>query len=298
MHPLTKVFVVLMTVLSVVLVSLVVPFVANTEKYRDQRDAAVLQAKAAEANAAVAQNLADASRSELIRQIDGMQQQVNAERSLNASLKGELGTIRGDLERSRADLIRTQADIANLTAANKQYADIQVDLQKELQARREENTKMARQIIDIEAANADSTTSTATLRRQLRVAQENLVQAQEELAELNEVLRRVPQEVLAGTTPGAGSDSEDNRGTVSVVPINTQVSQVTQAGDTTLVQLASGSAGGVKERMRFQISRDGEYMGTVVVMTVDEQAAVARVSLMKSGASIKAGDKAFSGPIN
>lgn len=297
MHPLTKVFVVLMTVLSIVLVSMVVPFVANTENYRDQREAAMSRAAAAEANAAVAQASSDASRSELNAQIDEIQKLLTAQRTLNDSLKGELATERGNLERTRADLVRTQADIANLTAANAQFAKIQDDHQKELAMRREENLKQARQIIEIETSNNDQSSSVATLRRQLRLAQENLIKTQEELSEATSALVKIPVEVRNQYLSAGVSADTDNSFNADVVTVG-QVSDVKQAGETTLVQLNIGRNGGVKERMRFVVSRDGQYLGTIVVMTVDEQAAVARVKTLKSGSTLKSGDSARSGPIN
>ena len=45
MNVLTKVFIVLMTLFSIVLVSLVLPYVANQENYREQRDAAFVRAE-------------------------------------------------------------------------------------------------------------------------------------------------------------------------------------------------------------------------------------------------------------
>ena len=296
MNVLTKVFVVLMTILSVVLVSLVVPFVANTENYKDLVKAAESRANAAETAAAIAQARADASRSELVSQFDEAKKVEAALRGSNDSLKGELATTRGDLERTRADLVRTQADIANLTSANDQFAKIQVDLQKELAMRRDETTKQAKQIIELEGANNDQSSATATLRRQVRLAQENLVKTQEELTEANRVLGIIPPDVLATyTKPSSAGDSTT---IVANPPINAQVTDVKQAGEITLVQLNGGSSGGVKERMAFQVHRDGNYVGTVVVMTVDEQAAVARVRLLKAGGAIKAGDFVRSGPVN
>ena len=297
MNVLTKVFVVLMTILSVVLVSLVVPFVANTENYKDQVKAAESRANAAEATAAVAQQRADASRSELVSQFDDAKKVEAALRGSNDSLKGELATTRGDLERTRADLVRTQADIANLTSANDQFAKIQVDLQKELAMRREETTKQAKQIIELEGANNDQSSATATLRRQVRLAQENLVKTQEELTEANRVLSLFPPDVLSQYTKPSASASADT-GVVANPPINAQVSDVKQAGEVSLVQLNVGSSGGVKDRMVFQVHRDGNYVGTVIVMTVDEQASVARVKLLKTGGAIKAGDFVRSGAVN
>lgn len=294
MNVLTKVFVVLTTILSVVLVSLVVPFVANTEKYKDQRDAEAALRKAAQVDAQVAQLQVAASRTELNAQLDDVQKLLTAQRTLNDSLKGELATARGDLERTRADLVRTQADIANLTAASAQLTTIQKDMSTELNTRREENTKMAKTIIELEAANNDLASARATLERQRKLAAESLVKTQEELTEVRAELEKIPQEVRNQYR----GQVVDSGGTSPEIAILAQVADVKQSADTTLVQLNVGAAGGIKERMKFLVHRDGQYLGTLIIMTVDDQAAVGRVTIMKAGATIKAGDAARAGPVS
>jgi hypothetical protein len=297
LNVLTKVFVVLTTILSVVLVSLVIPFVANTEKFRDQRDAAKLETAAARADNAVLQLQVDATRSELNTQLDDVQKLLTAQRTLNDSLKGDVTTARGDLERTRADLVRTQADIANLTAAAAQFAKIQEDLQKELAARREETTKQAKSIIELDAANNDLNSIRATLTRQLRLAQENLAKTQQELAEQSEILKSIPKDYIANLNKG-GTVTADDDGISPEVVIIGQVSDAKQVGDTTLVQLNIGTTGGVKERMKFLVHREGQYLGTLIITQVDEQNSIGRIKTLKSGASIKVGDAARAGPIN
>ncbi len=299
MNVLTKVFVVLMTILSVVLVSLVVPFVANTEKFKDQVAAAEAVANAARAEAAVQQARSEATRSEMNEQLNGFKAIENSIRQSNDNLKSKLSEARSELEKSRSDLIRTQADIANLTSANDQMAKIQVDLQKELAVRRDETVKLRSQVIELGEANNNHSSATSALHRAVRLAQENLIKTQEELAQANELIRKIPPDELARLTgAGAGSGSDERDISRPPVPINARITDVKQVGETTLVQFNVGSSGGIKQNYLFQVHRDGQYLGSVVIMTVDEQAAVGRVRLLKSGAEIRSGDAARSGPIN
>ncbi len=290
MNVLTKVFVVLMTILSVVLVSLVVPFVANTENYKDLVASAKQEAAGARTEAILAQQRSTASQSELNAQLNEMGSKLSGQVRLNDTLRSELSKATADLESARGAHARTQADIANLTAANKQMSDIAGKREEELSGLRTETVKQAKQIVELEAAVNDQASATATLRRQLRLAQENLVKTQEELTQANQKLAQAP-----ATTPGTQTPT----GPVTPpVAINGQVSDVRQAGEVTLVQLNIGSSSGAKERMLFQVHREGQYVGSVVLMTVDEQAAVGRVTLLKNGATIRTGDGARSGPVN
>ena len=297
MHPVTKVFVVLMVILAVVMVSLVIPFVANVETYRDQRDSALLERDAARIDVATAQAAALVSRDELNAQLDQQKAIVATKDGEIAKLRGDLSNAEGALERTRADLTRTQADIANLTASHKLFADIQDALQKELAVRREETTKLAKQIIELEAANADLESSRAALNRQVRLAREQLVSVQEELERYRNELSKIPPSEREKYIKGADVATSGG-GEEPPVPIRGQITDVRQLGeDTTLVQLNVGSTSQVKERMKFRLHRGDEYLGTLVIMKVDEQQSAGRVTLLKGGAAIRAGDEALAGPI-
>ncbi len=298
MHPVTKVFVVLMVILAVVMVSLVIPFVANVETYRDQRDSALLERDSARIDVATAQAAAQVSRTELNNQLDQQKAIVATKDGEIAKLRGDLSNAEGALERTRADLARTQADIANLTASHKLFADIQATLQAELGTRREEVTKLSKQIIELEAANADLESSRAALNRQVRLAREQLVGIQEELNRYQEELKRIPPSEREKWAGNKNADLGSTPGEEPPVPIRGQITDVRQLGeDTTLVQLNVGSVSGVKERMKFRLHRGEEYLGTLIIMKVDEQQAAGRVSLLKGGAAIRTGDEALAGPI-
>ncbi len=297
MHPVTKVFVVLMVVLAVIMVSLIVPFVANVENFREQRDAAVIERDAARIDVASAQNAALMSRTELNTQLDQQKAIVSSKDGEIAKLRGDLSNAEGALERTRADLARTQADIANLTASHKLFADIQAALQTELGTRRDEVTKLSKQIIELEAANADLESSRAALNRQVRLAKEQLVGLQEELANYKNELSNIPPSVREQYGPKNAANPL-TEGETPPVPVRGQVTDVRQLGEeTTLVQLNIGSVAGVKQRMKFRLHRGDEYLGTLIIMTVDEQQSAGKVTLLKGGASIRANDEALAGPI-
>jgi len=282
-----------MTLFSIVLVSLVLPYVANQENYREQRDAANVRAEGAYAQAALANELAANARKAVNDEISGLDARISGLNVEKDALVTERDTLRGNLARVRADLARTQADIANLTSAATKFAAIQVDLQAELASRRTDNTKMSKQILELENANNELQSSRATLTRQQRLAREQLIQAQEEIEELQAFIKDIPQSVLDELAKG-----KTDGGTVQTeVTIRGQVTDVRTVGeDTVLVQLNVGSNDGVKERMRFVVHRGENYLASIVILSVDEERAAGRVTISKAGTAVKVGDQGWAGP--
>jgi hypothetical protein len=293
LNVLTKIFIVLMSVFSIVLVSVIVPFVANQENYREQRDAANVRAAGAMAQASLANELAANARKSVNDEISGLNERIKGLNSDKVKLAGERDTLRGSLASSRADLARTQADIANMASAVKQYATIQVDLQKELAVRRTDGTKLARQVLELENANNEFQSQVATMRRHGRLSNENLISAQEEIAEHKTAIAMIPKDIWNKHVNGGDSDTEPP----GDVTIRGQVTDVRTVGeDTTLVQINVGSNDGVKERMRFVLHRGEGYLASIVILSVDEERAAGRITISKPGGKVAIGDQAWTGP--
>jgi len=67
------------------------------------------------------------------------------------------------------------------------------------------------------------------------------------------------------------------------------------AGDT-FVQLNVGSQDAVRENMEFLVFRGADqYLGTVVVDNVTDQASTARLRLAAAGAEVRPGDQVLAG---
>lgn len=296
MNVLTKLFVVLMTIFAIALVSLIVPHVANEENYRDQRDEAQAREVAAKADAAAARALLDASRKELNNQIDTLRVQLDGQIGDNNILRGDLADSRGEIERLRGDLSRAQADLANMTAANRQFTSILEGLETELKTRRDENTKQAKIILELEQANNELNSSRAAMNRLVRLTREQLVAAQEEVSELMATLSKIPPQVITDINKDGTASGDDNWFDPEF-NIYGQVTEVRSLNpDTMLVQINIGANSGVKKNMRFRLHRGDEYVASMKVLTVDEQRAAGQIQILRDGATVQAGDEAWAGP--
>ncbi|MEX2213919.1 MAG: hypothetical protein WD768_07315 [Phycisphaeraceae bacterium] len=291
MNVLTKVFVVLVTILSVVLVSLVIPFVANQENFREQVEAVKSEVAAAKAEATLAKSLADVDKNIIVANNTALKAELDAERTTSAGYLADAKAHEATIASLNASLASARGDLANLTAANNQMTKILGDASKELVNRRDENLKQGRQIVQLEAANNELEASRATLIRAERRMNEQKVSIEEELREVRAELDKIPVEVRTA----AKQESTD---VIPPVPIRAQVTDVQKAGEgTTLVQLNVGSIGGIKERMKFLVHRGEEYLGSMVIITTDLDKAVGRIQTLKSGATIQTGDSALAGRI-
>ncbi len=291
MSPLTKFFVVLVTVLSVVLVALVVPFVANTENYKaklavaqSDRDAAAARAKGLETAAGIAAE----------RDAERVANLVNENRLLTTQRNeyaNKLGDISSSLSSERASKGKADADVSRLSASNAQLTSITAALQTELSLRRKENEEkqataiaQADQIRDLEGAKE-------TLGRQVRSLQQQVVAVQERSKTLEDAMARLDPstraQIMGGDQTTGGPEFE------STTPILGKITAVQRVADDTFVQINVGKNDGVQANMKFLVHRGNQFLGTLVITTVDGRAAAGRLRL--SQGDIVAGDAVLSG---
>lgn len=293
MSILTKLFVVLMTVFAIAFVSVVVPWVANVETFKEENERLRDDVAWAQGGQAIAEASLKTAIAQQDQELDNLINEKNTLISLNDALKKQLGELQLTHEDQKTDVARLKAENANLVSSNKTYSTLFNELHTELRDKRDETVKLSRQVIQLEEENRDLASSRATFERAMRRTQEQLVAAQEEIQSLQQQL------TTSAATGGnnTGNVSGDGPATPTpTVPLHAQITQVQQAGEgNTLVQLNIGSTSGVKPNMRFLVHRSGQYLGTVEIMEVDEQSAAGRVRTLKPGAQIARGDNASAG---
>lgn len=291
MNILTKVFVVLMCVFSIALVALVVPFAANVENYKEQRDAFESSAAAARADAALAQQRISDGVKEKLKEISDLKAQLDAERGTILSLKSTITGLEADVKRQEGTVRSHEASIASQTAAVAQLTGIQKDLRDELKQRRAETVDLTKKSIELIAAVNELSTIRDTMIRQGRLNKETIAALNKELEEANEFIQE--NNIVATNTNSAEPTTVQ-----PTSAIRGQVTAVEKAGgDITLAELNIGSNAGVQAKMEFIIHRDSEYLGTLVITTVDQQKSAGTLRTVRSGKTIKTGDQAIAGPI-
>ena len=285
MGVLLKVCVVLVTMLSVLLVALIVPFVANTENYKQQLDDTLVAKAAAEEMARLRQSELNAAQSRQSEQITLLNAASNNLTTQINLLTQKLAESEAQTQSERTKLSKFDADWSRLTAANQQYAQITEDLQTELKQRREQLVNQQTRNIQLADRNNELESQLEALTRQVRRVQENLTHLQEQNADLERKLAQVPPQWQPEETTVAPF--------VPDIPIRGQITRVEPMDDETFVEVNVGSNDGVASNMKFLVHRGNQFLGTLIITNVDIQNAAGRMQLLQG--QVAAGDMVLTG---
>ena len=270
MHPLTKIFIVLLALLSVLILGLTVPLAVNDQTWKDRYLAEQARATAA-ANSALAQSREQA---EQLLQIQQQLDSANVERvALEQRLTDRNRTI-SDLRAEVASITNendgVQARIDTLSATNRTQATVIEAQSSEIRERREESITLQRRNTELEDQLRD-------VQSQLDVALDAQRILQEQIAEL--------ERTLTNARSGGGDTAQPEAPDQSVpspLELRGRVLDVARGqGGEERVQVNLGSRDGVRQNMRFYISRDGQFLARLVITTVDINRATGRLELKR-----------------
>ncbi len=277
MGVLLKVFVVLVTLLSVLLVALIVPFVANTENYKQQLDEALQAAAVAEKTAFERQielGRAQNKESELVTRLHNT---INNLTTQISQMTQRLADSEAQTQSERTQLKKFEADWSRLSAANQQYAQITKELQAELKERREQLVDQQTRNIQLADRNNELESQLGALTRQVRRVHENLTHLQEQNADLERKLAQLPPQwqatILSEETAAAPFVPE--------IPIQGQITRIQSLDNETFVEVNVGTNDGVAQNMKFLVHRGSQFLGTLVITNVDAQHSAGQMQLLQ-----------------
>ena len=278
MGVLTKVFVVFVTVLAILQVALIVPFVVNTENYKQQLDDIVIEKTAAEELARLRQNELNAAQSNESEKIALLRAQAeNLVTQINL-LTQQHAQSEARVEAESAKLAKYEADWSRLTAANQQYAQITKEIQIELKDRREKMVDQQTKAIQLADRNNELESQLGALTRQVRRVHEQLTELQERNADLENKLAQLPPQIrdklfAAEETIAAPFVPE--------TPIRGRITRIEKLDDETFVQINVGTNDSVATNMKFLIHRGNQFLGTLIITNVDAQTSAGRIQLLQ-----------------
>ena len=293
MSVLTKVFVILVTIFSVMLVAVVVTFVVNQENLRTALVDAEADALMARSAAKALQGEQEAHQNQVAIQLDRLQQQAN---SLQASLvsKDEQAAT------AEANEVSLNREITQLKAINNQMAASQrivsemAEAQRtELKALRFEINRVGAELILITDRLAAKTTENEALIRDLRAKKEVL---EATVSDYNKLWALAKER---GWSPG------DEDPTEGITRAETRIDGMVTAVESTeggeiYVQVNVGRNDGVLDNMEFVVfnrdKRGVQYKGTMLVQSVDAAESSGKLRLVQQGQKIVKGDQILSGP--
>lgn len=265
MHPLTKIFIVIQALLSVLVAALTIPMAVNEDTWKDKYDAANSLQQSATQSLQIKND-------EMLELNAAHEQQLLGMRAEKTTLQGQLEGKNTDIADLRSRLANAQqasaevaARIDTLTATAQTQATIIDNQSQEITRRRDESLKLQRQAIELEDQLRDTTTKLSVALDAQRILQERIAEMERQMS---------------------GAPVQVNRGGSNLPPMNApaglrgRVLNVQMgAGDTRLAEIDLGSRDGLIDNMKFIIHRDGQFQGNLILTRVDINRSVGRIEL-------------------
>jgi hypothetical protein len=262
LNVLTKLFVVLLVVSSLLLSAATVVFVNKVEDFKAANDKQGKMLKAAQSEMAAAKSDAESARANAVSQ-----QKDFATRE--ADLTKQINAAEAKAQELAASLAQATKDSQVKDMTNKGVSDA-------LRAAQEENKGLSTLVAEIRnkndellKQNGELNTQLTVLDNKLRATDRALAYEQEHSAELENERKSRP--AGSGAAPGGASMSSS--------PINAVVRSVDIIGGKKYATISVGSADNVAKGMKFNIvnRNTAEYLGTMTVDKVDVNEAIGQV---------------------
>ena len=270
MSPLTKLFVVLLVVVSMLNAAAIVVFVNKTQPLPMQLTALQQQLQSAQMQAAA--NLASLQKAE-----NHYNSEVQLHQKDNTDNQAAIGAVQSQLNEARVTIARLQADNTDLQAtvntdnSNVQLATATSDkLQGQATELRTSNDKLAKENQEFGTRNAELSSTLDSLQARTEETQEKLEQSKEDQQKLESFITQRgydPQNVL--TSPTAGP--------VATPSIEGIVQDKSVINGNTFVTISVGSADGVAKGMKFYVVSGADFLGIVTIDTVDSDNSIGKL---------------------
>ncbi len=274
MSPLTKAFVVLVTLLSILLVTLVVPFVAGVDDLKAQLSDEQAKYAAVEVTRSNLRERLIAAEAEQGK----TQQQLNDTISELESRVAEVSSERNDLRSRLASATSGQQEMQATLAALSQNDETKTQLLDTYATKLEETQGS---LVEQSRRNAELTDRINSLANEGNQLTRTVQRLQERSTELNEELAAAS---AALASAGVTVPKTTGRGLAAApVPAGERIfgsiTEVqTATGGRVLVQVNIGASDGVRAGQQFVAFRgESELVGTLEVRSVDDTVAVASV---------------------
>jgi len=264
---LTKVFVVLLVICTMLFAASMVVFVNHVEDFRAARDQSVAKELAQAARAQKAEDDAKSARDTLADQMRTDQQRVDSIRADLTASQGREADLNVQVTQSKNDLAAREAHITQLTEALKSAEDQTNKWQIIIQEVRAKNDELVAKYRD---ANVNITELTAKLdatESQRRWLEEQLTDSKNSVAELHREIA-----AMGGYHPEQQPVEPDQ-------PINGVVKSINLIDGFWWATINVGSADNVQRGMKFNcINRDtGDFLGILTVESIQPNECIGKL---------------------
>jgi len=289
-HILTKIFIVLVSLLAVMLTPLVVVFASNEGTFRTKFLEESAKAKAASAELVKANESQNVAASRFLAErteFNATIAQLRAERDAKES---DVRRVEVELAATRANQASMAAQLATLAAAAKADSELKELLVKDLRDERDKALSAEKRFIEIDErlrkTENDFATSEAArrdLQEQIRQIMDQRDRAMGEVNRYYAIFGKLPEtQVAAATVPDRD--------------ISSSVVNVRRSSDGVLAEIDAGSRDGVREGWVMTIAEGGNFVANLRIIKVDINRSTGVVELEDRSArgEVRAGQRVFS----
>lgn len=262
MHVLTKIFIVLVSMLSVLLVPLVVAYAHNEANFKDKYVQADLSAASARDRLGEEQRTSQAA---LARKDLALQAANNAYNNLSKNFERALADVRkleSQLVRNESLQVSIEAKLAVLASSVQASQKLTDNLVGELRTVRSDAAADAKRVIDLDERLRDLDAQNEVNIIARRALQEELQQLREELATAVRDVSSYQQKF--GTLITSGAELSPPLGHLDATVVNVRRGQ-----NQTLAVINAGTRDGIEKGWVMTVARGGSFLATLRIIKVD-----------------------------
>lgn len=275
MHVVTKILVVLAAVATLFLSALVISYSVNAQRIVDEFKAERDKRIAVEATNSAQIGKASEEQARLTRRVDSLSAELTNLRQQLVDLQTENGNLKRSLATAEAARDSFDNKVAQLGEGIKTLAELNRSYRDEVTGLRDKELGFRTREIDLVDRINDQDSQIDVLEQSVRALQEELTDAR----------RRMEHAATTGTEEGGVVVSSVNvRGRVVETALD-------KATGKTLVRIDLGTEDQVRQNMKLYVSRGGQYLGSVKIVSADLQDSIAEVVTLNGDASIRADDE-------
>jgi len=273
-HILTKIFIVLVTLLAVAMVPLVATYTTNENSYRAKFRAADDQQRVAMIRAGDAETALFAQRVQMQNDIDSRDAIIGSLRGDQASTRASLESLRAQIGRLESQLVQSNANLQALSSASEVNSELKQRFVVENYTLRDNIIDAERMIMEMEDLLEDKRLEAQGALRAEQKAQEERHEMEKQLDSMRSRLTAYISkfgelETVAIVDHGMAPDRT----------LSSTVLTVSRNNDDVLVEINAGSRDGVQKGWIMTVGQDGTFLGRLQVEQVDINRSIGRVTL-------------------
>jgi predicted RNase H-like nuclease (RuvC/YqgF family) len=273
-HILTKIFIVLVSLLAVAMVPLVATYTSNENSYKSMYRASNDQQLLAQSRASDAEQALISQQLQMQQDIDAREATIGSLRLSQSSTRASIESMNDQIRTLKSQLDQSNANLQALSTASQVNSELKERFVKENYELREKLIKGTRQVMEMEDTLEQIQYEADEAERAKRKATEERRLMETQLIDLSDkydafVAKYGELEVVAAVETGVAPNKT----------LTGTVLQVSRADENVLIEINVGSRDGVQEGWVMTVGDDGTFLGRLLIHEVDINRSVGRVTL-------------------